>query len=222
MMKRLVLASLGALAVVTMMGAANAADLPRRHAMPTKAPMYEAPYNWSGFYVGINGGAGWGHSNWDAYGTGVNTSGGLVGGTVGYNYQMGQTVFGLEGDIDWADLRGSGTCGGFSCETRNDWLATARGRLGYSFGRVLPYVTGGGAFGDIKSSFAGLASQTTTRAGWTLGGGAEVAIAGPWSAKIEYLYVDLGKASCGIAACGATTDVSFTSNVVRAGINYRF
>ena len=71
-MKRLVLASLGALAVVTMMGAANAADLPRRHAMPTKAPMYEAPYNWTGFYVGINGGGGWGHSNWDAYGTGLN------------------------------------------------------------------------------------------------------------------------------------------------------
>ena len=134
-----------------MIGAANAADLPRRHAMPTKAPMYEAPYNWTGFYVGINGGAGWGHSNWERSAP-VSTPGGLVGGTVGYNYQMGQTVFGLEGDIDWADLRGSGTCGVCSCETRNDWLATARGRLGYSFGRVMPFVTGGGAFGDIKSS----------------------------------------------------------------------
>jgi len=221
-MKRLVLASLGALAVVTMMGAANAADLPRRHAMPTKAPMYEAPYNWTGFYVGINGGAGWGHSNWDAYGTGFNTSGGLVGGTVGYNYQMGQVVLGLEGDGDWSGLRGSGTCAGLSCETHNNWLATARGRVGYAFGRVMPYVTGGGAFGDIKSSLAGFSSQTTTQAGWTLGGGAEVAIAGPWTAKIEYLYVDLGKAGCGAAACGVPTNVNFTSNIVRAGINYRF
>ena len=222
MLKRLVLAGVGALAVMTMIGAANASDLPRRHAMPVKAPMYEAPYNWTGFYVGINGGGGWGHSDWDAYGTGFKTSGGLVGGTVGYNYQMGQVVLGLEGDIDWADLRGSGLCGGLSCETRDDWLATARGRIGYSFGRVMPYVTGGGAFGDIKSSLAGFGSQTTTKAGWTLGGGAEVAIAGPWTAKIEYLYVDLGKAGCDAAACGVPTDVSFTSNIVRAGVNYRF
>jgi outer membrane immunogenic protein len=226
-MKRLSLAALGALAVVTMMSSANAADLPRRHAMPVKAPVYEAPYNWTGFYVGINGGGGWGHSTWSsaAGSNGFNPSGGLVGGTIGYNYQMGQTVFGLEGDVDWSDLRGStsgGICLGASCETRNQWLATTRGRVGYSFGRVLPYLTGGAAFGDIKATAAGIGSQTTTRAGWTLGGGAEFAIAGPWSAKVEYLYVDLGKASCGVAACGAATDVSFTSNLVRAGINYRF
>jgi outer membrane immunogenic protein len=77
---------------------------------------------------------------------------------------MGQVVFGLEGDGDWSNLRGSGLCAGLSCETRNNWLATARGRLGYSFGRVMPYVTRGGAFGDIKSSLAGFGSQTTTRA----------------------------------------------------------
>lgn len=219
-MKRLVLASLGALAL--MMGSANAADLPRRQAMPMKAPVYEAPYNWTGFYIGINGGGGWGHSDWDAYGTGFNTSGGLVGGTIGYNYQMGQVVFGLEGDGDWSNLRGSGSCGGISCETRNDWLATARGRIGYSFGRVLPYITGGGAFGDIKSSLAGVGSETTTRAGWTLGGGIEANIAGPWSAKLEYLYVDLGKAGCDALACGVATDVSSTNNIVRAGVNYRF
>ena len=91
MMKRLVLAGLGALAVVTMTGAANAADMQRRQAMPAKAPMYEAPYNWTGFYVGINGGGGFGHSNWsNVLGTnGFNLSGAVVGGTIGYNYQMG-------------------------------------------------------------------------------------------------------------------------------------
>jgi outer membrane immunogenic protein len=221
-MKRLVLAGIGALAVITGLGSANAADIARRHAMPAKAPMYEAPYNWTGFYVGINGGGGFGRSSWDAFGTGFDTSGALVGGTIGYNYQMGQVVFGLEGDGDWSNVRGSGVCGGRGCERRKSWLATARGRLGYSFGRVMPYVTGGGAFGDIKSSLAGFGSQTTTRAGWTLGGGGEVAIAGPWSAKIEYLYVDLGKANCDAVACGVPTDVTFTSNVVRGGINYRF
>jgi len=227
MMKRLVLAVFGALAAMTMIGSANAADLPQRPAMPTKAAAYEAPYNWTGFYVGINGGAGFGRADWStAAGTsGFNTSGGLVGSTVGYNYQMGQAVFGLEGDLDWSDLRGSttgGVCLGTSCETHNSWVATTRGSVGYAFGRVMPFLTGGAAFGDIKATAAGIGSQTTTKAGWTLGGGAEFAVAGPWTAKVEYLYVDLGKASCGIASCGAATDVSFTSNLVRAGINYRF
>ena len=227
MMKRLVLAGRGALAVVTMIGAASAADMPRRQAMPAKAPMYEAPYNWTGYYVGINGGGGFGHSDWsNALGTnGYNLSGAVVGGTIGYNYQMGQAVFGLEGDGDWSNIRGStsgSACLGTSCETRNSWLATARGRLGYAFGRFMPYVTGGAAFGDIKATAVGLGSQTTTRAGWTGGGGLEAAIAGPWTAKIEYLYVDLGKGSCGVVPCGAATDVSFTTNLVRAGVNYRF
>jgi len=83
-MKRLVFAGIGALAVMTVMGSANAADMPRRQAMPAKAPIYEAPYNWTGFYVGLNGGGGFGHSNWDAFATGFDTSGGLVGGTGGY------------------------------------------------------------------------------------------------------------------------------------------
>src|SRR3990172_5088830 len=105
MMKRVVLAGIGALAMVTIMGAANAADIQRRQAMPAKAPMYMAPaYNWTGFYIGVNGGGGWGRSDWsNAGGTAdSNLSGGLVGGTIGYNYQAGQAVFGLEGDLDWS------------------------------------------------------------------------------------------------------------------------
>jgi len=113
-MKRLILAGLGALAVVTTMGSANAADMPRRHTeMPVKAPLYEPPFSWTGFYIGINGGAAFGRSDWsNTLGTNtINTSGAVVGGTIGYNYQMGQTVFGLEGDGDWSDLRGSTTGG---------------------------------------------------------------------------------------------------------------
>ena len=102
-------------------------------------------------------------------------------------------MFGLEGDIDWSNIRGSAACGGLSCETRNNWLGTARGRLGYAADRFMPYVTGGAAFGDIKTSVAGVGDASTTKAGWTLGGGVEAAIAGPWTAKIEYLYVDLGR-----------------------------
>jgi outer membrane immunogenic protein len=229
-MKRLVLAGVSALALVSMMGAAGAADLPRRHAMPTKAPAYEAPYyNWTGFYAGINGGGGFGHSDWDlpAGTSGFDTSGGLVGGTLGYNYQMGHLVLGLEGDADYSTIKGdttagTGVCAGVSCETRNQWLATVRGRIGYAFNRVLPYVTAGGAFGDVKMTPGALGSETDTQAGWTAGGGVEVGISGPWTAKVEYLYVDLGKANCSATTCGTSTDVSFNSNVVRAGINYRF
>ena len=219
-MKRLILAGVAAVATVTMMGAANAADIARRQAMPMKAPAYYAPYNWTGFYVGINGGGGFGRSDFSPpFTTGsFNTSGGLVGGTVGYNWQMGQAVFGLEGDIDWSNIRGSAVCGGVtSCETRNNWLGTARGRLGYAFDRFMPYVTGGLAVGDINTSIAGAGSAHDTKAGWTLGGGLEAAIAGPWTAKVEYLYVDLGRSASIVGS-----DAKFNANIVRAGLNYRF
>ncbi len=221
-MKRVILAGVSALAVVTMMGAAaNAADLPRRRAeMPVKAPAYMPEFSWTGFYVGINGGGAWGRSNWSALGTNLDTSGGLVGGTVGYNWQAGQTVFGVEGDVDWSGVKGSDACGGLSCETKNDWLGTFRGRVGYAFNRVMPYVTGGLAVGNVKASTIN-GSNDETRAGWTLGGGIEANIVGPWSAKLEYLYADLGKTSCSTCVVGGT-DVSFHESIVRAGVNYHF
>ena len=101
----------------------------------------------------MNGGGGWGHSNWDTAG-GISTSGGLVGGTVGYNYQYDRAVFGVEGDIDWANINGGTTTAGcpLGCQTKDTWLSTVRGRLGYAAGRFMPFVTGGGAFGDIRAS----------------------------------------------------------------------
>ena len=106
----------------------------------------------------------------------------------------------------------------------NNFLATFRGRVGYAgFGPVLPYLTGGLAVGDIEAR-SSLGSSTTTRAGWTVGTSVEWAVVGPWTAKVEYLYADLGKASCptGICSTTAPTDVKLTENVVRAGLNYRF
>ena len=225
-MKRVVLAGVSALAAISSLSPASAADLTRR--MPAQAPAYVAPhYNWTGFYAGINGGGGFGHSDWsNLLGTaGFDTSGGLVGGTVGYNYEMNRVVFGVEGDLDYSTIKGdtnTGICVGIVCETRNQWLGTARGRIGYAFDRLLPYLTAGGAFGDVKMTPSAFASETETRVGWTAGGGLEFGIAGPWSAKLEYLYVDLGKANCSLTICGTPTDVDFNANVVRAGINYRF
>jgi outer membrane immunogenic protein len=206
-------------------GAAAAADLPQRAPAPyypTKAPAY-VPYTWSGFYIGVNGGGGFGRSAWDSTG-GFDVTGGLVGGTVGYNYQFGQAVAGIEGDIDWADINGTTTttCP-LGCKTSDTWLSTVRGRLGYAADRFMPFVTGGAAFSDIRATTPGFTGASTTKTGWTAGAGLEFALAGNWTVKAEYLYVDLGKFNCGVACGAAVTDnVSFTTNLVRAGVNYRF
>lgn len=220
-MKRVFLAGV---ALMALTGAAAAADLP-----PASAPYYKAPYaapyyNWTGFYLGVNGGGGLGSSTWDSAGS-FNLTGALAGGTIGYNYQYGRAVIGAEGDIDWSGMKGSTTAGcAAGCQTSDSWLSTVRGRLGYAADRFMPFVTAGGAFGDIRASAPGLTGGSTTNAGWTVGGGLEFAVAGNFTLKAEYLYVDLGKLNCGSGCfAGAATDnVSFTTNVVRAGLNYRF
>ena len=183
-------------------------------------------YDWTGFYLGVNGGYGWGKSDWDSPVVSVKPKGWMAGGTAGFNYQVGAFVWGLEGDFDWADVSGSTACGAFSCETKNTWLATARGRLGYAFDRFLPYITGGGAFGRVRASSTDPAATgaSDTLNGWTVGGGLEYAFLGNWSAKIEYLYVDLSGFNCGITCSPGVVNnnVSFKENVVRAGINYKF
>lgn len=204
--------------------AARAADL-------SVAPLYKAPpvvatpaYNWSGFYLGANAGGGWSTSHWDSTGS-FNGSGGVAGGTVGLNWQTGHAVFGIEGDIDWANVKGTttpATCLA-GCTTQNDWLATARGRAGYAFDRFLPFVTGGLAVGDIKASTPGFPGASQTNAGWTVGGGLEFALTNNWTAKAEYLHVDLGNMNCGFN-CGVTpgNNVSLREDVVRGGVNVKF
>ena len=116
------------------------------------------------------------------------TSGALVGGTLGYNYQMGQAVFGLEGDGDWSNIRGSGTLAPAPpARPATIGSAPCAAASATPFDRFMPYVTGGAAFGDIKTSIAGSAMRRETKAGWTAGGGLEASIAGPWTAKVEYL-----------------------------------
>ncbi|HVV60374.1 MAG TPA: outer membrane protein [Pseudolabrys sp.] len=204
--------------------AAQAADLPPAY----KAPPYVAPSysNWNGFYVGINGGYGWGSSKWDFPSVNTKPSGALVGGTLGYNFQTGTWVWGIEGDWDYSSEKGSVSCvgGTATCTTKNDWLATARARLGYAgWNNWLPYITGGAAYGDIKATNTAASSAHKGELGWTLGGGVEYAMWQNWTVKLEYLYVDLGKFTCGTACGGTPSDhVNFTTNIVRAGINYRF
>jgi outer membrane immunogenic protein len=216
---------LAALAFLASSFSTQAADIPR--------PVYKgvrpvvAYYNWTGFYAGINAGYGFGTSNWtDPPGTRIKPKGALVGGTLGYNYQVGSIVYGIEGDFDWSGVKGSVACipGILTCETSTSWLATFRGRLGYAFDRWLPYVTAGGAYGNVKATATDallgvVATGSKSQFGWTVGAGLEYAFLGNWTAKIEYLYVDLGNFDVGSPAL---TNVSFKENIVRAGLNYKF
>lgn len=225
-MKAFLFSATAAFAVASV--TASAADLSRRPPPPAPppAPVVVPYYNWTGFYAGINGGYGWGSSKWDGLPATFDVNGGVVGGQLGYNWQFGQFVYGLEGDADWTDLRGSASpanCGSAACQTRNDFLATARGRLGFAADRWLPYVTGGLAVGNIRAAVPGAAGIDQTNGGWTVGGGLEFALAGNWTAKAEYLHVDLGNAGCSVS-CGlpAGNNVGLITDLVRGGINYRF
>jgi outer membrane immunogenic protein len=224
-MKRILLAFVG-MSAMAGLGTASAADLPRQ-APAYKAPAYVAPvFNWTGFYVGVNGGGGWGSSKWSP--GSLDVSGGLIGGTVGYNWQFGTWVIGLEGDADWANIKGSTACDVplNTCQTAKNFLSTIRGRVGYAIDRWLPYVTGGAAIGNIKASEPGFATVDNTNVGWTVGVGMEYAFAPNWSAKVEYLYVDLGSVDCAVnTACnftGGADKVNFHTNLVRGGVNFRF
>ena len=150
MKNKLILAGMTAALLAAPLGA-RAADLP--HPL-YKAPAYVGPAaaNWTGFYVGINGGYGFGTSDWDIPAVSPDPSGYLAGATVGYNFQTGLWVWGFEADIDWADIKGDTSCLGGSCETKMDWFGTARVRIGYAgWNNWLPYLTGGAAFGDVKA-----------------------------------------------------------------------
>ena len=220
MMKRVVFACLGMLGLAA---TANAADLPRRYD-PVPQRAFVPVYNWTGFYIGINGGGAWGDFEWDSVGS-FDVSGGMIGGTVGYNWQIAHGSSASRatstGPISTATRHAACAAG---CKTSNNWLATVRGRVGYAFDRFLPYITGGLAVGNIKASQPGFTGGDDTNAGWTVGGGLEFVIAGNWTAKAEYLYVDLGKFNCGLA-CGNginPDNVTFSTHLVRGGVNFRF
>jgi outer membrane immunogenic protein len=227
-MRTLILAA----TVALISGVAGAADIPVQRPAPAPAQAYAPPpyLDWSGVYVGVNGGWEQGRSHFDFDGLGASSgrfgaSGWQAGGTAGFNYQLGHMVLGVESDIDWSNLSGSTACPvtGLTCQTQNNWLGTARGRVGYAVDRFLPYVTGGLAVGDINANVANVGSATTTNVGWTAGLGVEYAISKNWSTKVEYLHVNLGSFDCG-SACSATPPVNVRLNedLMRAGLNYKF
>jgi opacity protein-like surface antigen len=242
--------------------------------MPTKAPVKALgtvipPTNWTGFYVGGFLGMAYGKTDirfvGDPGGAGNNPRvvGGLGGGQIGYNYQLNNWVFGVEGDVGAANLHGTRTCGTptgkdpttglqvafdpafLTCEDKSNWMATAAARVGYSWGRTLFFVKGGGAwtddrvrvgciFGPNNGTILGATcinqagtltngfSNSGSRAGWLIGYGTEFDLGHNWSAKAEYDYIDFGSRTT-LATDGVTIlRDSGALSQVKIGVNYRF
>jgi len=222
-MKSLIKASTLAVAVA-LAGAASAADLPSRKG-PVDAPMYVPPaFTWTGFYIGANAGYGWGSVRESAPIGFHDTDGFIGGGQIGYNYQVGQVVFGVEADFQGADLssRVDNVFGDYAT-TELNWFGTVRGRIGFAIDRFLPYVTAGFAYGNVNTSFqfprlGASFGKDNTQFGYAVGAGVEYAFTNNFTAKLEYMYVDLDRASIPGLGVKVGTDVS----IVRAGLNYKF
>jgi outer membrane immunogenic protein len=248
---------------------ASAADM----AVKARPIAVDLSYNWSGWYVGGNVGYAWGRSRTDTFpdptsswrnegtaftnefaalGSQSYNPQGVVGGLqAGYNFQRGAWVFGVEADINAADLRktnlSSGLNGGFITRnftesTKADWFATFRPRVGYAVNTTLWYVTGGLAVADVRGTWQVLSSNgynktgsgSDTRVGWTAGAGVEHAFTPNWTVKLEYLYTDLGSISYTSAYLPGSTFAPPTFNYVerisqdltfhtlRVGVNYKF
>ncbi|ABS67390.1 porin [Xanthobacter versatilis] len=245
------------LAAMVAAGAAQAADLATK--MPVKAAPVAPAFSWTGFYIGAQGGYAWADNSFsnthDLYNTYANDAsytldGGLVGGVIGYNYQINNIVLGVEADANWADISGSGSVlragelatncivSNNPCSSKIDALGTITARLGVAFDRVLLYAKGGAAWANVKHTagstdyeypeFSYSASNSNTRWGWTVGAGVEWAFFNNWSAKVEYNYIDLGSNDVTFNFVPNTYMPAYTStadttvNLVKAGINYRF
>jgi len=204
-MKKMFLAMILA---TTMAGTAAAADIQRG-----PAPYYSAAptsnFNWTGAYVGANAGYQWG----DITNSRVSPSG-LEGGLQGgYNWQSGQFVYGAETDLQITGADDTFALYKFS----NPWFGTLRGRAGFAYNNMLFYGTLGLAYGGLKGEFGGL-TEDKTHMGWTAGLGMEIGFAPNWSAKMEYLYMDLSNRAYSIT--GVTN--GYEASMIRFGVNYHF
>lgn len=237
-MKKFLLGTVGLLALG--LSSAWAADLPARAYVP--APVAAAVYNWTGMYIGVNGGYGWGDQDplvlfsnrLDR--SSLSIKGGMFGGTMGAQIQQGYVVLGLEGDLDWANITGNaittpsilgiGQGVTLNTSTKMSAVGTARARVGVAMNNWLFYATGGVA--SVKSSATGTSvaglpcgtlfgafsncSASSWRPGIAAGLGFEYGFTPNWSLKAEYLYIKT-------VGTGVSTD---SLNTIRGGINYRF
>jgi outer membrane immunogenic protein len=249
MNKSIASAFIAALTAISLAAPAYAADLPARE---YRAPPMVAPvpvYDWSGFYIGGNIGGARDSStstNRALDGTFVssgsgNNSGVIGGGQIGYNFMVSPNfLLGVEADVEGTSLKGSVASidGSNIHNSKLDDFGTARGRAGFTVNNWLFYGTGGFAWSEGTESRTQVASVTSvppipapggtvesvsnTRTGWTAGAGVEWGLTQNWTARVEYLYLDLGSATSVFPLSNRQETGSLTMNVARFGVNYKF
>ncbi|WP_186420629.1 outer membrane protein [Bosea sp. CS1GBMeth4] len=229
-----------AVAAIALMsgGASLAADMPRRGLLPP-APELPTFYDWSGIYVGGQVGYSWGSDRASEFATAgrlplgrsfdYSPSSFIGGARLGFNYQLGAVVLGVEGDIEGLNAHaGQGDAGG-TVRVRQSWQGSVRARLGYSLDRILVYATAGAAFSKLEytyaSPLAGLSETiNASRTGWTVGGGVDYALTDRLILGIDYRYTDYGRFDhVGLSAyLGRTVEHEPSAHAVRASLAYKF
>jgi outer membrane immunogenic protein len=194
--------------LLTGAGTAAAADLPHPSYYTATAPL--SAYSWTGLYLGGN----LGYESGTTSNNPTRPSGFAGGAEGGYNWQTGQFVFGAEADIQASNANDTFAPWKFS----NPWFGTVRGRAGFAVSNFLIYGTAGIALGALQAQTAGLASESHGNVGWTAGVGVEAGFATNWSAKVEYLFVDLANSTYVLTG----TSNGLSANLVRFGVNYHF
>ncbi|MFO1115572.1 MAG: outer membrane beta-barrel protein [Beijerinckiaceae bacterium] len=231
-----------AVAAVAGASAAAAADLPSRKAPPAA---YVAPapmFTWTGFFIGLNAGAAirnnqWGYNYYGAgywpNNNGADNVGFTGGGQIGYNWQMGPAVLGLEADLNYLSAQNASNTTYYfgASNSTGGLLGTVRGRLGFGFDRWLIYATGGFAYGNAYyNAYYPIAGtpyywgnySSGMRVGYTVGGGVEWAIANNWSIKAEYLFTDIRRNNSNWGFQPAMWNRATQNHIVRLGVNYHF
>lgn len=226
-MKHAILSVLAGAMVLS--GTAHGADLNWNSGSAANLYSGVSAFDWTGFYAGVNGGYGWGAVTREPTGGGIstedNTGGWELGAQAGYNVDLGGFVVGGETDLQWSTIGRDEKLPGATLTAKMDGFGTVRGRVGATFDRVMPYLTGGLAYGwgsvSVEDGAGVTTSQKNTHVGWVVGAGLEAAVADNVTIKAEYLYLDLGAQNY-ISAPGGGQDVTQRFSVVRAGLNYQF
>lgn len=237
---------LAAAAVVTISSGASATDLLSKKILATVPATMSKLHEWNGSYFGIN--AGFLNSNsdithiyFDGYPSPgddgqLDMNGNLIGGQLGYNYQTGNIILGLEGDFAFTNVTGNHLFefGGnpVMLDGQLKSIGTVRARFGYAIDQLLIFVTGGFAYASTEAKLTSIvppvitASGSQSYSGYTIGGGVEYGLNKNWSAKAEYLYADFGKRSHTYVftsdVAQAAADTSLESNILRIGLNYKY